>query len=48
MNIPSLEGKVAVVTGTAMGMGERTARLFAQAGAKVPAADRQRFPRIRF
>jgi len=39
MNIPSLEGKVAIVTGAAMGMGEATARLFAQAGAKVAVAD---------
>ena len=29
-----LEGKVAIVTGAAMGMGEATARVFAAAGAK--------------
>jgi glucose 1-dehydrogenase len=34
-----LEGKVAIVTGAAEGMGEATARLFAEAGAKVLAAD---------
>jgi glucose 1-dehydrogenase len=34
-----VEGKVAIVTGAAEGMGEATARLFAQAGAKVLAAD---------
>lgn len=39
MSIPSLEGKVAIVTGAAMGMGEATAKLFARAGAKVIAAD---------
>lgn len=39
MNIPSLEGKVAIVTGAAMGMGAATAKLFAKAGAKVVAAD---------
>lgn len=36
---PVLEGKVAIVTGAAMGMGEATARLFAEAGAKVVVAD---------
>jgi len=36
---PVLEGKVAIVTGAAMGMGEATARLFADAGAKVVVAD---------
>lgn len=36
---PVLEGKVAVVTGAAMGMGEATAHLFAEAGAKVVVAD---------
>ncbi|MCK6212192.1 glucose 1-dehydrogenase [Georgenia sp. EYE_87] len=39
MVFPVLEGRVAVVTGAAMGMGEATARLFAQAGAKVVIAD---------
>lgn len=39
MVFPVLEGKVAIVTGAAMGMGESTARLFAQAGAKVVIAD---------
>lgn len=34
-----LEGKVAIVTGAAMGMGEATAKLFAAAGAKVIVAD---------
>ncbi|RRJ88782.1 glucose 1-dehydrogenase [Gulosibacter macacae] len=36
---PVLEGKVAIVTGAAMGMGEATAKLFASAGAKVVVAD---------
>ncbi len=39
MNLPSLEGKVAIITGAAMGMGEATAKIFAQAGAKVVVAD---------
>ena len=39
MNLPSLSGKAALVTGAAMGMGEATARLFARAGAKVLVAD---------
>jgi NAD(P)-dependent dehydrogenase (short-subunit alcohol dehydrogenase family) len=34
-----VEGKVAIVTGAAEGMGEATVRLFAEAGAKVLAAD---------
>jgi NAD(P)-dependent dehydrogenase (short-subunit alcohol dehydrogenase family) len=34
-----LDGKVAIVTGAAVGMGEATARLFAEAGAKVIVAD---------
>lgn len=36
---PVLQDKVAIVTGAAMGMGEATARLFAEAGAKVVVAD---------
>ncbi|MBT4160746.1 MAG: glucose 1-dehydrogenase [Gammaproteobacteria bacterium] len=40
MDHASLEGKVAIVTGGAMGMGEATTRLFAEAGAKVLLADR--------
>ncbi|HET7050604.1 MAG TPA: glucose 1-dehydrogenase [Solirubrobacteraceae bacterium] len=35
----SLEGKVAIVTGAAMGMGEATARVFAAAGAHVLVSD---------
>ena len=35
----SLEGKVAIVTGAAMGMGEATARVFAAAGARVLVSD---------
>lgn len=34
-----VEGKVAIITGAAEGMGEATARAFAEAGAKVLAAD---------
>ena len=34
-----MDGRVAIVTGAAEGMGEATARLFAEAGAKVLAAD---------
>lgn len=39
MTFPILKDKVAIVTGAAMGMGEATARLFAEAGAKVVLAD---------
>lgn len=39
MNTMRLAGKVAVVTGAASGMGEAIARLFAQEGAQVVAAD---------
>ncbi|GAA1999842.1 glucose 1-dehydrogenase [Brevibacterium samyangense] len=39
MTFPVLQDKVAIVTGAAMGMGEATARLFAEAGAKVIVAD---------
>jgi glucose 1-dehydrogenase len=39
MDLPSLKGKVAIVTGAAMGMGAATARLFAEAGASVVASD---------
>ena len=34
-----LDGKVAIVTGAAMGMGEATARVFAAAGAHVLVSD---------
>ncbi|MFC8733824.1 SDR family NAD(P)-dependent oxidoreductase [Luteimicrobium sp. NPDC057192] len=36
---PVLDEKVVIVTGAAMGMGEATARLFAEAGARVVVAD---------
>lgn len=39
MTFPVLEGKVAIVTGAAMGMGEATVKLFAEAKAKVVIAD---------
>ncbi|GGP12032.1 SDR family NAD(P)-dependent oxidoreductase [Oceanobacillus neutriphilus] len=39
MTFPVLEGKVAIVTGSAMGMGLATAKLFAAAKAKVIVAD---------
>jgi NAD(P)-dependent dehydrogenase (short-subunit alcohol dehydrogenase family) len=35
----ALDGKVAIVTGAAMGMGEATARVFAAAGARVIVSD---------
>ena len=39
MTFPVLEGKVAIITGAAMGMGEATAKLFAEAKASVVVAD---------
>jgi 3alpha(or 20beta)-hydroxysteroid dehydrogenase len=37
-----MTGKVAVVTGGASGIGERTVRLFAEEGARIVIADMQR------
>lgn len=39
MTYPTLQDKVAIITGAAMGMGAATAQLFAEAGAKVVVAD---------
>src|SRR6266699_2847850 len=37
--MPALDGKVAIVTGAATGIGRATARLFAQAGARAAGGD---------
>jgi NAD(P)-dependent dehydrogenase (short-subunit alcohol dehydrogenase family) len=42
----SLQGKVAIVTGGASGIGEATARVFAEAGARVVVADVQDGARV--
>lgn len=39
MTFPVLQDRVAIVTGAALGIGETTARLFAEAGARVVVAD---------
>ena len=43
----SISGKVAVVTGAASGMGEATAKLFADEGARVAAIDLNEEPLAR-
>jgi len=42
MNLPSLKGKVAIVTGAARGMGAATAALFGESGAQVLVVDLNR------